>query len=367
MKNKGIWILIWVCVLFGAIPAYSQLKVWPGDANNDGIVNHLDLLHIGATFGSQGIARDSVSIHWVEEDAAPWNDRLPDSLNYAFSDCNGNGFINGDDVLVVDENYGKRHGNTLVDSFPQGNSQSPPLYLAYFADSAQPGGAFNMYVTLGNPAQRIDSIFGIAFTLVYDTTKIKPNTVMAYLKSQWMGTPNDLPIFIYKNHPADGKLDVAISLKARSGGNFNNNASGYGNIAQVSFIIEDNLIGKTTANVDIVFRFENVRMMTKSFGKKLLYYAPDTLKVLTTGISDKYLDEQFNIFPNPVADQLQIMAGKIAVTEATLYNSMGQAVLYHPAFTNKAALRVNHLPNGVYILLINTENGVITKKILVYN
>ncbi|MGZ5282485.1 MAG: hypothetical protein ACXWEY_09440 [Bacteroidia bacterium] len=38
--------------------------VWPGDANRDGIVNHLDVLEIGVGFGANGLARTDTSTNW---------------------------------------------------------------------------------------------------------------------------------------------------------------------------------------------------------------------------------------------------------------------------------------------------------------
>ena len=60
---------------------WSQLLVWPGDANNDGIVNNLDLLNLGLGFGRQGNPRDTISITWRQWQVQPWTDSLPLGLN----------------------------------------------------------------------------------------------------------------------------------------------------------------------------------------------------------------------------------------------------------------------------------------------
>src|SRR4026209_2622117 len=76
--------------LFAAFQANAQITVWPGDANNDGLVNNLDILNLGLGFGKQGNPRDSVSSIWKQEQVQPWTDVLPTGLNLGFTDCIGN-------------------------------------------------------------------------------------------------------------------------------------------------------------------------------------------------------------------------------------------------------------------------------------
>lgn len=53
----------WFCLLFCLSVGLlrGQVQVWPGDANNNGIVNNVDLLYVGAAFGASGEARGSGS------------------------------------------------------------------------------------------------------------------------------------------------------------------------------------------------------------------------------------------------------------------------------------------------------------------
>ena len=65
------WIrIIAAIIFFSASCQFSfsqQIPVWPGDANDDGIVNNLDLLNVGLGFGIQGNARDYISTVWQQQ------------------------------------------------------------------------------------------------------------------------------------------------------------------------------------------------------------------------------------------------------------------------------------------------------------
>ncbi|MGB1217616.1 MAG: hypothetical protein ACPG5P_07055, partial [Saprospiraceae bacterium] len=50
-------------------------KVWSGDVNNNGIVNHLDLLYLGAVHGFEANPRDNLGDDWMSNDVTiePWS------------------------------------------------------------------------------------------------------------------------------------------------------------------------------------------------------------------------------------------------------------------------------------------------------
>lgn len=89
-----------------SLPEPDLVIVWPGDANNDGIVDELDVLSLGTFWGSTGPAREDSSSDWTPQPAEPWN---PEVATY--SDTNGDGVVNHSDLLAVGLNFGKTHAN----------------------------------------------------------------------------------------------------------------------------------------------------------------------------------------------------------------------------------------------------------------
>ena len=63
----------------------SAQLVWPGDVNNNGIVNEVDLLTLGKAFGAAGPSRGETNLIWQgEEIIEQWEGTFPNGLNYAF-------------------------------------------------------------------------------------------------------------------------------------------------------------------------------------------------------------------------------------------------------------------------------------------
>jgi len=88
---------------------------------------------------------------------------------------------------------------------------------------------------------------------------------------------------------------------------------------------------------------------------------------LSTGIADQLsLDNQINIFPNPVEDRLNISTSSADLTEATvsIINVQGQLVRVVDHFQLNSYIGVDELPKGFYIVKIESEQGMAVKKIL---
>ena len=94
---------ILVVLFLAGFPAIHA-QVYPGDANNDGIVSNLDILYIGYAYGAIGPIRPSAGTDFSEEAIVlPWSAQFPnpDSTNYAFADADGSGQIDFQDFLIV--------------------------------------------------------------------------------------------------------------------------------------------------------------------------------------------------------------------------------------------------------------------------
>jgi len=80
------------------------IAVWPGDTNNDGIVDEHDILPIGIYWLKTGPKRDVVDIRFKAQAARPWT---PAAATYA--DADGNGIIDAREILVIGRNWGATH------------------------------------------------------------------------------------------------------------------------------------------------------------------------------------------------------------------------------------------------------------------
>lgn len=90
---------------------HSFISVWPGDSNNDGIVDTRDYNQIGLYFEGNSIQNDGRSfkrknstIMWTGQKVLVW-----DNADATFADCDGDGVITVADGMVVFHNDSKTH------------------------------------------------------------------------------------------------------------------------------------------------------------------------------------------------------------------------------------------------------------------
>lgn len=90
---------------------HSYIDVWPGDADNNGIVDTRDISMIGLFFDDGGVdgrirgfSRKPASTAWAPQTALSW-----DSVRVTYADADGSGKVDINDLLVVYANFSKTH------------------------------------------------------------------------------------------------------------------------------------------------------------------------------------------------------------------------------------------------------------------
>lgn len=145
--------------------------VYPGDTNNDGVVDFRDVLPLGLAFNQTGIARTDQTTTWDAKTIENWptsfTDPIHNGLNHKYGDTNGDGVINLADTLAIIENYGYVHGhNTSSSDFVAYGEQAFQLIPAITAienKKLRTSFQFRSTTTKDNP----NRIKGIVFTLNY--------------------------------------------------------------------------------------------------------------------------------------------------------------------------------------------------------
>jgi PKD repeat protein len=93
--------LVMICTTLTA----QEAVVWPGDANDNGSVNGIDMLYWAHAFGAIGNERPNASGSWVGQPMDElWEDTYPDGHNFAFADFDGDGQANGRDIRLLFDN-----------------------------------------------------------------------------------------------------------------------------------------------------------------------------------------------------------------------------------------------------------------------
>ncbi|MDR0829208.1 MAG: M6 family metalloprotease domain-containing protein [Prevotellaceae bacterium] len=94
----------------------------------------------------------------------------------------------------------------------------------------------------------------------------------------------------------------------------------------------------------------------------------ETLRFTTavTGIDD-ILENSISIYPNPVTDELNIKTENSKINSVEIFDVSGRAVgagRALPLHSGRKTINVSALPAGVYLIRINTDNGVKTERFI---
>ncbi len=88
-----------------AIEGYRRLtNIWPGDCDNNSIVNGLDVLPIGMYWNAVGLSRPNASTNWTAQPGYFWP-----TVAASYVDCDGNGIVDIQDVLAIGQNWHQNH------------------------------------------------------------------------------------------------------------------------------------------------------------------------------------------------------------------------------------------------------------------
>lgn len=144
------------------------ITVWPGDTNNDGIVNQADVLPLGLHWNRTGPARSGGSCAWSAQFAAPWT-----PLAATYADANGDGIVNQADVLCIGLNWGRTH--TTASSAPlelADNALAKTAFAEVFAEAVPAQLAPGQEFILKIQAAEARNLFGLAFELQNDRPEL---------------------------------------------------------------------------------------------------------------------------------------------------------------------------------------------------
>lgn len=96
---------------------------------------------------------------------------------------------------------------------------------------------------------------------------------------------------------------------------------------------------------------------------KLVYSNYTDAIAYITGIED-ILDEELRVYPNPVSDLLHLDNLK-EVKRISIYSLTGRSILYKETPNSNEVLNLNHLNQGVYILVIElTDGSKLSRKVI---
>lgn len=350
--------LLPILTLLCFLPVASQVTVWPGDANNNGIANHVDLLYVGLAHGAMGPIRDSLgNITWVpNQNTSIWQQSTPNGVEYAYIDCNGSGFIDNMDTSAIEQNYDETHGVVVPDTGLAWVQSSPTLSLDFSQDSILLFGDTTILVNilLGDSGLPIDSIYGLAFTIEFDSSAV--DSAFFNLQGGFLASSSSV-LSLGKVKKSKGKIEMAITRVNHV------NAVGAGAIGSIGIVMDDNL--RTSQYFEVGLKITDVVAFAAGGSPLALRPIGDTLAVNTPTTSREQPLAAFEVHPIPANNWLRIHAPD-GIDEARLYDLTGKRQrTVRPSGHREAIVDVRRLPAGVYLLSVRTGDAWVRKKVLV--
>jgi hypothetical protein len=338
--------------------------VYPGDANDNGVVSLRDVLNVGLAYGSSGSARANASSSWNAQHADNWKNFFRSGLNYKYADCNGDGKVDANDLSAILSNWSETHSKTENDTTTvPGN---PQLYLVTSSDTFYPGENVNFNIYLGTATNQALNVYGVDFSYQFTPGSVQSGSMSLTVNPTncWLyGTSGSGSVmsFLAPDYTND-IANVAISRTMGPGQN------GYGQIGVLGITINDNVGGKTGGRMPLTYGFIQEEAVAGDESDIPLTAVNKTIYMMNQTLGIKaavHLGNAISVYPNPVeGNNLNIDLKNINADRISISDMLGN-IVYNEA-RPISGLNQLHLPvlnSGMYIVQIATQQGIIMRKI----
>lgn len=366
MKKRYCYTLFFLVFSF-LTHAQDPIVLFPGDTNNDGFCNYLDILPVGILYGRAFTPRDIMTLEWVPSEGATWPEFLPVSrVNAGFADCNGDGFIDEADVLALALNY----DSSQTQSFPPPTPWEPKLLDTAFSlppvtfsfsfdkDTAYIGDTLLCYFTHNVPDIHPTGAMGVAWWIMYDADLVVEEAVRVFPDTQRLDlmylATTSLGTRTWRMIPP-GNIQFGAAGKGM------NVLQGFDTLCAIRFIIEDKILA-----LENPFTFDCEAFICLDKDERVL---PVIVEKDTTLILGKFssTEEQLveeghiSLFPNPVENLLQIEAN-FPADRIRIFNSKGQ-LIFKKEILLQSSFQIDtdeFLPGTYQVLLENSGKTTAT-------
>lgn len=359
-----------LCFFAVALPLRSQ-QIWPGDISGNGWVDHQDVLYWAYARGQSGAVRPGGSAAFTgqEVDLTDWSGDFPGTeRSFAYADCNGDGLVDQEDLEVIKMHYFLSAGNgSGEDQFPVAD--------AAIANQLVLGDNAVLEVTGGSPAlvplflatqdtQDIE-VAMMSFQLNYDTELIAEGQDGELLLSldldiegnEWL--EDNFALFLH-HHENLGFSDVVLYMNTP--GDY---VVGEGAVAAFSIVVEEVIFGLQDIDINnpVVLNADFVRPGNTSSQGIVINLVG---KPVSSGEPSLPVDA-VKVFPNPTRAGILYaqLHGKAAsvIERLELFDQTGRILASHKAGGQSTQINISSLPDGLYVLRIVTDAGVIARQI----
>ncbi len=260
--------------------------------------------------------------------------------------------IDQNDLAAVQQNYGQSYVRGGSSASQAGNI---PFYVA--SVNANEGDRLNLPINLGSATDVAADVYGVAFTITYDTEMVDMGSVSVDFVNSWLGT--DLMDIQYDFSQA-GQIEVAVARKDRI------NNTGFGQIGTLNLTIRDDILrsnSSQTMNLEIT----NVRLVSNDNRTLGTNNQTGVVTVaLNTAMEELEADYELSIFPNPARYEVQLQTQGAKIQNIAIYNATGQLVQQLNSLNSvNERIDLSRFTAGLYLIQVTTDKGLRTERLMV--
>jgi hypothetical protein len=335
--------------------------VWPGDVDNNGVVDNNDLLHIGLAYGSSSTARLNTSVVWQAQSSVDWANYFTSflsALNYKYADCNGDGTINAADTAAIMQNFSLTHAKTS--DYEPWRSGRPALIPVFSTDTLYNGDTLKVSFVLGDSSIPAAHIYGLSFTYNFDPQVVDSSFINVNLGNSWLGSSTDM-ISISKVFAGPGQIRIAMTRIDHS------TRSGSGPIGNAGIkITTDNISGVILAHYGNIGYISAVTVVDSTGDTIPVNAGRDSSTVVAFPAHIPQIAERsVHVQPNPASNTVSISAEN-AISEISISDINGQKIWHSSSMHSRSQnIDISTYADGLYFVQVRTERGVRTVKLLV--
>lgn len=369
--NRYLLFLVFLLLQPGL--GWSQ-SVWPGDVNNNGKVNAVDLLFWGVANGSTGPPRGVQSTDWVPQSPGPaWPVSFPNGINYAFADCDGNGIVDENDFdEAIEENFGlDQGGEILSDGYANANQEpGPALSLTTNTLLVEPGAMVSIGLSIDDRDRPVEEFYGIALKVSYTTGLLEGDDGLDFdfTEDAWFEGTDEAVETIFVDSEGTGEAELGLTRTNQVSVPVETGQMGSFNI-----IVEDIIVG--IVREEFILRIDSVLLIGPDLREVRAYtdsivitIVPDTSELTNVRTIEAPTPKDFILSPNPARKRFQIET-KETIEELFLLDPVGrrQKLPFNGSGVGGGVYTVElpDLPPGPYWIGIKAIGLATVRKILI--
>lgn len=358
--------------------------VWPGDADDNNAVNHYDLLYLGYAFGSSGLQRLEQGTNWQGywQGVFPgfdWGITTPRRhIDFSNMDCDGNGQVNAQDVNILLQHWGKVIRPDFDDPFmppPLPQDVNSTSFSVFIQPDTTDTDSLNLTIQAGTFDAPANNINGLAFSIFYDTAAIQAGTLQFIPIHSWMGHPDSTLLWVQKNYPEQGRLDVAISRKGIQP------QSGFGPVGFLQGLLTDNMLRPVYNQPEDLTGGDSTRITMLRTGNLVAMSDQEQIlasqgmetplvivqEIITGTNQPAYGAIDAQIRPNPTRDYATVICRAAPIEQLEIITANGTAVqMIAGVGLTQTRIDTSNLAQGLYWIRVRTRAGSVWLKLSVH-